>query len=151
MAGVTTGAVPSPLGNPQNLLIAASPGLEALFATFLYYLGPPTLIGLTAVLVLLRLAYPAVFGAPPSSPPAAPPDAGGGGRRDLPVLLSLMVLGSLLSWRGSRPASAEAYRRFRRLRSRSRPLPRSSSPARIDELLRRESTGARSSSSPGSS
>ncbi len=69
MAGVTTGAVASPLGSPQNLLIAASPVLEAPFTAFLFYLGPPTLIGLGAVLVLLRLAYPGLVGAPPSSAP----------------------------------------------------------------------------------
>jgi Na+/H+ antiporter NhaD/arsenite permease-like protein len=96
MAGVTTGAVASPLGSPQNLLIAASPGLASPFTTFLFYLGPPTLVGLGAVLVLLRVAYPTLFGAPPPSAPAEPPTVEGGGRRDLPVLLSLLVLSSMV-------------------------------------------------------
>ena len=95
MAGVTTGAVPSPLGSPQNLLIAASPELGSPFTNFLFYLGPPTLIGLGAVLVLLRLAYPGLVDAPPSSAPAELP-AVDGGRRDLPLLLSLLVLGVLV-------------------------------------------------------
>ncbi|HIH03407.1 MAG TPA: anion transporter [Methanoregulaceae archaeon] len=95
MAGVTTGAVPSPLGSPQNLLIAASPELGSPFTTFLFYLGPPTLAGLAAVLILLRLVYPGLFRASPSAEPAALP-VSGDPRRDLPVLLSLLVLGSLV-------------------------------------------------------
>ncbi|MEN6341207.1 MAG: SLC13 family permease [Methanospirillum sp.] len=95
MAGVTTGAVPSPLGSPQNLLIAASPTLAAPFTTFLYYLGPPTLIGLAAVLVLLRLGYPAVFGAPASCTPA-PLSSEHRRRFDFSVLLSLLILGTLV-------------------------------------------------------
>ena len=96
MAGVTTGAVPSPLGSPQNLLIAASPALDSPFTTFLVYLGPPTLAGLAAVLVLFRLACPSVVGAAPASSAAAPPRDDGGQRRELPVLVSLLVLGALV-------------------------------------------------------
>ncbi len=94
MAGVTTGAVASPRGSPQTLLIAASPAVPAPFTTFLWYLGLPTVAGLAAVLVLLRLAYPSLVGARPASgpAPAIPADA----RRDRPVLLSLLVLGALV-------------------------------------------------------
>ena len=95
MAGVTTGAVPSPLGSPQNLLIAASLGPGSAFTTFLFHLGPPTLAGLGAVLILLRLAYPGLFGAPAPDEPAAPSPGDEPGR-DLPVLLSLLVLGTLV-------------------------------------------------------
>lgn len=95
MAGVTTGAVPSPLGSPQNLLIAASPAISAPFTTFLWFLAPPTVAGLAAVLVLLRLAYPALPGAPPVGAPALSA-YGAFGRRDRPVLLSLAVLGALV-------------------------------------------------------
>jgi Na+/H+ antiporter NhaD/arsenite permease-like protein len=95
MAGVTTGAVPSPLGSPQNLLVAASPGLGSPFTTFLLFLGLPTLLSLAAVLVLLRLAYPALFGASPSPAPAELP-AKESWRSDRPVLLSLLILGVLV-------------------------------------------------------
>ena len=97
MAGVTTGAVPSPLGSPQNLLIAASPEiLERRSRPSSSYLGPPTLVGLGAVLVLLRLAYPGLVGAPPSAGPPHRRRTSGAPRRDLPVLLSLAVLGALV-------------------------------------------------------
>ena len=94
MAGVTTGSVPSPLGSPQNLLIAASPAIDSSFAAFLLYLGPPTLAGLAAVLLLLRLAYPGLVSALPAPGPSAPA-AFADRRNDLPVLLSLLVLGAL--------------------------------------------------------
>ncbi len=96
MAGITTGAVPSPLGSPQNLLIAASPVLEAPFTAFLVDLGPPTLAGLAAVLVLFRLACPSVIGASAASSAAVPRHDDGGRHRDLPLLLSLLVLGALV-------------------------------------------------------
>lgn len=95
MAGVTTGAVPSPLGSPQNLLIAASPALASPFTAFPWYLGPPTLAGLAAVLALLRLAYPGLFTVPPAAV-SAPPAAVRGPDGDLPVLLSLGVLSALV-------------------------------------------------------
>ncbi|WNY25793.1 SLC13 family permease [Methanolapillus millepedarum] len=51
-AAVTTGSVASPIGNPQNLLIASS-GISDPFLQFLYYLFIPTAIGLLMVYVLL--------------------------------------------------------------------------------------------------
>ena len=96
MAGVTTGSVASPIGNPQNLLIAASPVLDAPFAGFLVHLGPPTLAALLAVLVLVRLAYPGLFGAAPPGERGADRVETRDLRRDLPVVLSLGVLGVLV-------------------------------------------------------
>ncbi|MDV0446822.1 putative transporter [Methanosarcinaceae archaeon Ag5] len=51
-AAVTTGSTASPIGNPQNLLIASS-GLHEPFLLFLYYLFIPTVIGLLMVYFLL--------------------------------------------------------------------------------------------------
>jgi Na+/H+ antiporter NhaD/arsenite permease-like protein len=100
MAAVTTGAVPSPLGSPQNLLIASSPAIEAPFATFLLYLGPPTLAALAVIFVLLRRCYPdaltpvSVQGRSFVPEPRTGDDPSPG---DLPVLLSLLVLVSLVA------------------------------------------------------
>jgi len=53
---VTIGSVMSPIGNPQNLLIATYSGLSQPFLAFLLYLGVPTLINLgIAYFVLTRL------------------------------------------------------------------------------------------------
>ncbi|HOT04375.1 MAG TPA: anion transporter [Methanolinea sp.] len=53
---VTIGSVMSPIGNPQNLLIATYSGLPQPFLEFLFYLGVPTLINLgIAYFVLTRL------------------------------------------------------------------------------------------------
>jgi len=97
MAGVTTGAVPSPLGSPQNLLIAATGGLADPFLTFLVLLGPPTVVSLLAVLLLLRFRYPE-FAAEHPSPLDIPVSRESGPHGSLlPVLLSLLVLASLVA------------------------------------------------------
>ncbi|MGZ8173598.1 MULTISPECIES: SLC13 family permease [Methylobacter] len=54
---ITIGSVMSPLGNPQNLLIASQGGLPAPFLTFFKALGIPTLINLAVTYLVLRLAY----------------------------------------------------------------------------------------------
>ena len=54
---VTTGSVMSPVGNPQNLLIATHGGIENPFLTFLRYLALPTIINLFAAWGVLRLLY----------------------------------------------------------------------------------------------
>ncbi len=54
---VTIGSVMSPIGNPQNLLIATYSGLPQPFLAFFFYLGVPTLLNLgIAYLVLTRLS-----------------------------------------------------------------------------------------------
>ncbi len=52
---VTIGSVMSPIGNPQNLLIALNGGVSNSFATFLRHLLLPTLLNLLVVFVILRL------------------------------------------------------------------------------------------------
>ncbi|AET32592.1 anion transporter [Pyrobaculum ferrireducens] len=50
---LTTGSVMTPIGNPQNMLIAVESGIKAPFITFLQYLAVPTLINLVATPLLL--------------------------------------------------------------------------------------------------
>lgn len=58
---VTTGSVLSPIGNPQNLLIASS-GLATPFITFLQYLLLPSLISLFIAFLVLKIVYRRQFG-----------------------------------------------------------------------------------------
>jgi Na+/H+ antiporter NhaD/arsenite permease-like protein len=55
--GVTIGSVMSPIGNPQNLIVALQGGLERPFLQFFGVLGPPTLVSLLAAWGVLRLAF----------------------------------------------------------------------------------------------
>jgi Na+/H+ antiporter NhaD/arsenite permease-like protein len=54
---VTIGSVMSPIGNPQNLLIALNANIPNPFLTFLRYLAVPTLISLFLAYVILKLFY----------------------------------------------------------------------------------------------
>lgn len=54
---VTLGSVLSPIGNPQNLLIATRAHLHSPFLTFLRYLSLPTLISLVFAYVLITFFY----------------------------------------------------------------------------------------------
>ncbi len=54
---VTTGSVMSPIGNPQNLLIAINGGIVNPFVTFFTFLFVPTAINLGLVYLLLRVFY----------------------------------------------------------------------------------------------
>ncbi|MDD3518142.1 MAG: SLC13 family permease [Chromatiales bacterium] len=54
---ITTGSVASPIGNPQNLLIAGQGGIENPFVDFLWYLGLPTLLALAAAYGILKLLH----------------------------------------------------------------------------------------------
>ena len=54
---ITVGSVMSPIGNPQNLLVAVKGGVPAPFLTFLKYLAVPTLLNLGAVFLLVRFFY----------------------------------------------------------------------------------------------
>ncbi|AKJ40277.1 anion transporter [Methanosarcina barkeri] len=60
--GVTTGSVMSPIGNPQNLLIAISGNLDFPFVIFLRSLALPTLICLIIAYVVLKLFFREEFG-----------------------------------------------------------------------------------------
>ncbi|MGZ5030603.1 MAG: SLC13 family permease, partial [Methylobacter sp.] len=54
---ITIGSVMSPIGNPQNFLIASLGGLSAPFLTFFKALAVPTLINLIVTYLILRLFY----------------------------------------------------------------------------------------------
>lgn len=54
---ITVGSVMSPIGNPQNLLVAVKGELAAPFLVFLKYLAIPTLINLGVVFLLVRHFY----------------------------------------------------------------------------------------------
>ena len=55
--GVTIGSVMTPVGNPQNLLIALSSGIQNPMLDFLYFLAPPTILGLAVTFLILRFYY----------------------------------------------------------------------------------------------
>ena len=54
---ITIGSVVSPLGNPQNFLIASQGGLTAPFQTYFQALAVPTLINLWLTYLALRMVY----------------------------------------------------------------------------------------------
>ena len=58
---ITTGSVVSPIGNPQNLLIALSGGIGNPFVTFPLYVAVPTAISLLLAYIFLRRAFPGEF------------------------------------------------------------------------------------------
>lgn len=55
--GVTIGSVMTPVGNPQNLLIALSSGLPNPMLDFLYFLVLPTVAGLVITYTILRFYF----------------------------------------------------------------------------------------------
>lgn len=61
---ITIGSAMSPIGNPQNLLIAVEGGVDNPFVTFASYLLLPTLINLFIAYVWLRLLYRKEFDKP---------------------------------------------------------------------------------------
>jgi Na+/H+ antiporter NhaD/arsenite permease-like protein len=58
---VTIGSVMSPMGNPQNLLIALNGNVNNIFAVFGKYLVIPTLVNLLLAYFLLKLFYKNLF------------------------------------------------------------------------------------------
>jgi Na+/H+ antiporter NhaD/arsenite permease-like protein len=54
---ITIGSVMSPIGNPQNLLIAVDGNVPNPFITFLKYLAVPTIINLLAAYFILKICY----------------------------------------------------------------------------------------------
>jgi len=54
---ITTGSVMSPIGNPQNLLVALNAGMASPFLTFIVWLGIPTLLCLVISWGVLRWFY----------------------------------------------------------------------------------------------
>jgi Na+/H+ antiporter NhaD/arsenite permease-like protein len=59
--GVTIGSVASPIGNPQNLLIALNGGMANPFISFARYLLIPTIINLCAAFLILRFFFKEEF------------------------------------------------------------------------------------------
>lgn len=55
--GITTGSAMSPIGNPQNLLIAVRGRFETPFVDFLQALAVPTLINLLLCYLVLRILF----------------------------------------------------------------------------------------------
>jgi Na+/H+ antiporter NhaD/arsenite permease-like protein len=55
--GVTVGSVMTPIGNPQNLLIAIQSGITTPFITFLIHLAVPTIISLFVTYFILKVYY----------------------------------------------------------------------------------------------
>jgi Na+/H+ antiporter NhaD/arsenite permease-like protein len=58
---ITTGSVMSPIGNPQNLLVAINSHMTSPFVTFALYLAVPTIASLAAAYVILRFFYRSEF------------------------------------------------------------------------------------------
>lgn len=52
--GITVGSVMTPIGNPQNLLIAIQSGIPLPFTTFLLYLAVPTAVNLFLTFFILK-------------------------------------------------------------------------------------------------
>jgi Na+/H+ antiporter NhaD/arsenite permease-like protein len=55
--GITVGSTMTPIGNPQNLLIALQSGIPLPFITFLKYLGIPTIVNLFLTYLILKVYY----------------------------------------------------------------------------------------------
>lgn len=61
---VTIGSVMSPIGNPQNLLIAMSGNIDNPFITFPAFLAAPTIINLFIIFILLKYLFKNEFNGP---------------------------------------------------------------------------------------
>lgn len=55
--GVTVGSVMTPIGNPQNLLIALQSGISLPLVTFMEFLAIPTLINLFLTFFILKIYF----------------------------------------------------------------------------------------------
>lgn len=55
--GITVGSTMTPIGNPQNLLIALQSKIPLPFTTFLRFLGIPTIVNLFVTYFILKIYY----------------------------------------------------------------------------------------------
>ena len=55
--GITVGSAMTPIGNPQNLLIASQSGIAQPFLTFLSHLAVPTIVNLFLTFFILKFVY----------------------------------------------------------------------------------------------
>jgi len=90
---VTIGSAASPIGNPQNLLVALDDGIRNPFVTFFKFLLLPTLINLLLAYLLLRVFFRKQFDRRPIEP-AAPVITDGRLARLSQV--SLVIMGALI-------------------------------------------------------
>jgi Na+/H+ antiporter NhaD/arsenite permease-like protein len=91
---VTIGSVMSPIGNPQNLLVAVGGNVANPFLTFLRYLAAPTLVNLFLAYLMLRFFYRDQFGSVPlnhSSDPITDPALARLSKFSLIIILILVV------------------------------------------------------------
>jgi Na+/H+ antiporter NhaD/arsenite permease-like protein len=97
---ITLGSVMSPIGNPQNLLIATHAELPAPFQTFFKALAVPTLINLAVTYLLLRWVYRDEFrnGLPLTHNPVGllDPELAKLGRISLFLLIGLIIVKIIL-------------------------------------------------------
>jgi Na+/H+ antiporter NhaD/arsenite permease-like protein len=68
---VTIGSAASPIGNPQNLIIAVSGGMENPFGAFLGTLAVPSIINLLIAYLFIRVYYRRTLAAPQPGDPEA--------------------------------------------------------------------------------
>jgi Na+/H+ antiporter NhaD/arsenite permease-like protein len=102
--GVTIGSVMSPIGNPQNLLIALHSGLDAPFQSFIGTLALPTVLNLFVTWGVLRIAFRKDFHgaallheAPPLDDPHLARLAGWGLALMTVVVLAKLMLAGLVA------------------------------------------------------
>lgn len=101
---VTTGSVMSPIGNPQNLLIAIRGPVPSPFLAFIQLLGIPTVVNLLLAFLVLRITMPDSFHAEEldhSALPLADPALARLSRVSLliiPALIVIKVFGVSLGW-----------------------------------------------------
>jgi Na+/H+ antiporter NhaD/arsenite permease-like protein len=100
---ITTGSVMSPIGNPQNLLVAVNSGMQAPFVTFAWYLALPTAINFIIAFGILRIFYKKEFSSPMLH--HEPPESGDARSMricqcSLAIILALVVANVVLSLAG---------------------------------------------------
>ncbi len=101
---VTTGSVLSPIGNPQNLLIAIAGGMPNPFVTFFGNLALPTLLALLACYGVLRLGYRREFHDTPLVHARVSPGDPGLARLSqlaLGLIVAIVLVKVALVWLGS--------------------------------------------------
>lgn len=100
---ITIGSVATPIGNPQNLLIASYADLGNAFTPFLVHLGIPTVINLILAWLVVRIFYPPAPGCMLPSPPGPVHDAARFRLSKISLaiifaLIGLRVLGGFTGW-----------------------------------------------------
>jgi len=91
---ITTGSVGSPIGNPQNLLIALEGSLANPFLTFGVYLAAPSLASLLLIYGAMKAFYPREFDKCVLS---HGPEEAGGGIAAGPAMISLGLIFGMIA------------------------------------------------------